>query len=399
MSLPICFAQELNLIYDANGNLITGDGKYREYNSLNQLCRVYNGSDDSGDLLQEYVYDPVEERILIKKTFNPDLSVKEKVIYISQNFIQVQNDSGTYNITYVYHEGQLVAQEINGVKHFIHGDHLGSSTVVTDSNGTVVENTSYSPYGEILEGGSVSRLDYEGKEFDSVVGDYDFHFRKFNPSWGVFTQPDTLIQNVYDPQFLNRYMFERGNPYKYEDKDGHYVQIVGLGLIVAAIAGAVLVQSLANAIMISADAGSKSLPPEIDVKEIYEQALAIVKGKEYGNYGNAIYDAANSMYEYTQNHDVKNIHQTAKVMIATVIDYSIGKSVPYMSLANPEQSFGNAVASLLPEKVTSSSVRFIQNTIKKVLPKIKSNDANAPYTSSETSFLELASFAICSDKT
>ena len=49
----------------------------------------------------------------------------------------------------------------------------------------------------------------------------DFHFRKYKPQWGKFTQPDTLIQNVYDQQSLNRYAFERNNPYKYTDPTGH----------------------------------------------------------------------------------------------------------------------------------------------------------------------------------
>jgi len=46
---------EMSLIYDANGNLVTGDGKYRVYNSLNQLVQLYNGTDTSGILLQEYL--------------------------------------------------------------------------------------------------------------------------------------------------------------------------------------------------------------------------------------------------------------------------------------------------------------------------------------------------------
>ena len=315
LSLPVCFAEELNLIYDANGNLITGDGKYREYNSLNQLYRVYNGSDSSADLLQEYVYDPVEERILIKKTFNPDLSVKEKVIYVSQNFIQVHNDSGIYNITYVYHEGQLIAQEINGVKQFIHSDHLGSSTVVTDANGTVLENTSYSPYGEILEGGSVSRLDYEGKEFDSVVGDYDFHFRKFNPSWGVFTQPDTLIQNVYDPQSLNHYMFERGNPYKYQDKDGHAF-LLDDGAILSAIAIAVIsgvaIYLVANLVVWTID----SIPPKIwnDLESSFKSSL---KAQSLSSDLKKGYDISNNIIK-------GEIRGAAKEATSLIIDKAFG---------------------------------------------------------------------------
>ncbi len=213
ISLPVTFAETLALQYDANGNLITSDGKYRVYNSLNQLSKVYNGSSDSGTLLEEFTYHSVEERILTKKTYNSSGSVIETVIYVDENFVRIVNASGSYDFTYVKHEGQLVGQKnSDGTKLFIHGDQEGSTSTVTNEAGTVVENTTYSPFGEIVAGGT-NRFDYEGKEYDSVVGDYDFNFRKYKPEWGLFTQPDTLIQNVYDPQSLNRYEFERGNIY------------------------------------------------------------------------------------------------------------------------------------------------------------------------------------------
>ena len=59
--LPVCFADQIDLTYDANGNLISGDGKFREYNSLNQLVKVYNGSDALGLLQEELTYHPTEE--------------------------------------------------------------------------------------------------------------------------------------------------------------------------------------------------------------------------------------------------------------------------------------------------------------------------------------------------
>ncbi|MBR9677376.1 hypothetical protein GOV04_04500 [Candidatus Woesearchaeota archaeon] len=239
MSLPMCFAAELNLVYDANGNLQSGDGKYREYNSLNQLVRIRNGSTDSDPILQEYMYHPTEERVLKKV----DYVKNETVYYWSKNFVTVSNSSGSFNYTYVYHNGQIVAQEVSGTKTFIHSDHLGSSTVVTDASGDVIENTSYSPFGEVLTGGDATRYGYEAKEHDTVVGDTDFHFRKYKAEWGLFTQPDTLIQNVYDPQNLNRYMFERGNPYKYTDPTGHVIPIlmaVGVIIIVSTIVSTTL---------------------------------------------------------------------------------------------------------------------------------------------------------------
>ena len=222
LSMSIATATEMKLIYDANGNLVTGDGEYRIYNSLNQLWKVYNGSNSSGYLMQEYIYHPIEERILVKKTYNSTGALIETVYYSNQNFVQIKNLSGTYNFTYIYNEGQLVAQlNPDGTKIFIHGDMKGSNSVVTNSTGKIIENSSYSPYGEVLSGGKLSRYNYEGKESDSVVGDTDFSARKYLPQYGIFEQPDTVISNVYDPQQLNRYGFERNNPYYTIDPTGH----------------------------------------------------------------------------------------------------------------------------------------------------------------------------------
>ena len=230
MLIPVVHATELNLVYDQNGNLLYGDGKYREYNSLNQLVRIR--SSDNSTILEEYVHDPVAERILMKRIYNSSNQVSETVYYVDENFVRVVNTSGTYDSTYVLHEGQKIAElKADGSKLFMHDDLEGSTGVVTNGSGSVVENTLYSPHGEILSGGTTSRFDSEGKEYSSVTGDYDFNFRKMNPSWGLFLQPDTLIPNVYDPQSLNRYMFERGNPQKYEDRDGHYLQYVAAGII------------------------------------------------------------------------------------------------------------------------------------------------------------------------
>jgi len=102
----------------------------------------------------------------------------------------------------------------------LHNDHEGSNVLITDLSGNVIENTFFSPHGEIISGGKASRFDSEGKEFDSLTKLYDFHFRMYNPQRPPFEQPDTLIQNVYDPQLLNRYSFERNNPLKFIDPEG-----------------------------------------------------------------------------------------------------------------------------------------------------------------------------------
>jgi hypothetical protein len=48
-----------------------------------------------------------------------------------------------------------------------------------------------------------------------------YNARYYDALIGRFAQPDTLIPNVYDPQYLNRYSYVRNNPVRYTDPDGH----------------------------------------------------------------------------------------------------------------------------------------------------------------------------------
>ncbi len=226
ITLPICFADTYKLIYDANGNLITGDGKYREYNEFNQLIRVRAGYDASGRILEEYVWYPTEDRIWAKHVYKLDGQVAFEIQYSDENFVRELNVSaGGWDRDYIYvkdETGIVAEKRENYQPTFYHNDHLGSTTLVTNSTGHVVENTFYEPFGGIIAGGS-RRYDYEGKEFSSSTNDYDFHFRKYDAGLKIFTQPDSLLPNVYDPQQLNRYSFERNNPYGNKDETGHYI--------------------------------------------------------------------------------------------------------------------------------------------------------------------------------
>jgi len=119
--MPLVNAEQLSLSYDANGNLVTGDGKYRVYNGLNQLWKIYNGTDSTGTLLEEFKYHPTEERVLIKKTYYLNGSLQSTTTYVSKDFVQVVNSSGTFNYTYIYANNELVAQiNPNGSKYFMH---------------------------------------------------------------------------------------------------------------------------------------------------------------------------------------------------------------------------------------------------------------------------------------
>ena len=104
----------MKLVYDANGNLVTGDSFYRAYNELNQLVRVRQGNISTGNILEEFTWHPTEERVLIKDVFYNNKK-NYSVYYVSDEFIRIENSSGNYSEKYVYQDGILIAQ-VNGNK-------------------------------------------------------------------------------------------------------------------------------------------------------------------------------------------------------------------------------------------------------------------------------------------
>ena len=108
---------------------------------------------------------------------------------------------------------------------YYHLDHLGSSNVITDASGNLVEHYEYTPYGTTAVQEIVSRPSsllhhkFTGKELDST-GLYYYGARYYDPKIGRFITPDPIIQDLYDPQTLNSYTYCRNNPLRYIDPTG-----------------------------------------------------------------------------------------------------------------------------------------------------------------------------------
>lgn len=226
-----CQGDVFDLIYDENGNLIQDAQYYYEFDSLNQLTKVKQGN-ENGKVIAEYFYDELGVRVK-KVEFAGNNNI---TTYYIGNFVRVANEENNSDTIYYYHSGQLIATKSGDSKYFYHPDHLGSTNVITDESGDLVEKTTYMPFGEVIEGGS-SRYLFTGQEKDQETSLMYYGARYYSPFLRRFTQPDTIIQNVYDPQSLNRYSYVRNNPLKYTDPEGHWPHI-GLGAAIGAIVGA-----------------------------------------------------------------------------------------------------------------------------------------------------------------
>ncbi|WNY24065.1 hypothetical protein MmiHf6_13900 [Methanimicrococcus hongohii] len=228
---------ETILFYDANGNLIEDSSFVYIYNDANRLTEVLKKSEDNRTIA-EFVYDESGNRI--KKLEDGIISY-----YISEDF-DIEDGEET---VYYFANGNRIAKNSTDGTFWYLDDHLGSTNVMIDSEGELVERTLYYPFGSHREGGE-EKYSFTGKEFDSEIGLYYYGARYYNPETFVFTQADSIIPDLYNPQALNRYSYCYNNPLIYEDPDGHspYLIIAYAGVAGGGIGGG-LVYGIDNALV------------------------------------------------------------------------------------------------------------------------------------------------------
>ncbi len=121
--------------------------------------------------------------------------------------------------------GATLMRDASGFKYFL-SDHLGSTSVVLDDDGTILEQQRYLPFGQarvMPPYASVTSTDftYTGQRNLPDTGLMDYKARFYSPYLNQFTQPDTIVPNLYNPQSLNRYSYALNNPIRYNDPTGH----------------------------------------------------------------------------------------------------------------------------------------------------------------------------------
>ncbi len=101
-------------------------------------------------------------------------------------------------------------------------DHLGSTSVITDSAGNHMDAATYYPFGS-RRASDVTLTDklFTGQEADQTGLDF-FEARYYDTSLGRFISSDSVVPGATNPQAFNRYAYTVNNPLKYIDPTGHH---------------------------------------------------------------------------------------------------------------------------------------------------------------------------------
>ena len=105
-------------------------------------------------------------------------------------------------------------EQPSGAVIWLHSDHLGSASMATDGNGTVVAQSRYKPFGEErpVFGTLPTDRKFTGQLTLSSIGLYDFNARMMSPVIGRFLSADTVVPGAGNPQALNRYSYGFNRP-------------------------------------------------------------------------------------------------------------------------------------------------------------------------------------------
>jgi RHS repeat-associated protein len=131
---------------------------------------------------------------------------------------------------------------------YYHQDHLGSSTLITDSAGELIEESTYLPFGGRRHSFRPRQLEepygFTQKEQDVETGLHYFEARFLFSRVGRFASPDALYAEpqqlptekfallLANPQKFNLYAYARNNPLIFTDPTGYdswIANLFGLG--------------------------------------------------------------------------------------------------------------------------------------------------------------------------
>ncbi len=220
--------QEYSALKKEFNKLKPGEGYFIKM-SKDKQWNIDNAA--SAESIAEFSYDYSGSRV--KRKMKDAGGVTRETIYIDSLYeIQGSGDGVQGTVKHIFAGANRICSIESGSQTpeprtlYYHPDHLGSSNIITDATGALVQHIEYTPYGSIASTDPrtptpVPRYLYTGKELDNATNLYYYGARYYAHSIGRFIQPDPLIQDAYDPQTLNHYAYCRNNPLNLVDPTGN----------------------------------------------------------------------------------------------------------------------------------------------------------------------------------
>lgn len=236
--------------YDANGAMTAGDGRVIHYFGFGQPSQITRG-----DAFISFVHDAEHQRIQQalgngsrKHYYTDPTSGARSERQLSsagahQRWTDFITSPGGVMLTISTTEVSYSHASVAVTRQYLHRDHLGSVTLVTDAAGAVLQRMSYDAWGRrrntngtadsagLLEDGSLPDRGYTDHEHLEELLLIHMNGRLYDPVIARFVSADPIVQDPFSGQAFNRYSYVDNNPLTYTDPTGY----LKLGRIFSAV--------------------------------------------------------------------------------------------------------------------------------------------------------------------
>ncbi|MCZ6804228.1 MAG: SpvB/TcaC N-terminal domain-containing protein [Proteobacteria bacterium] len=229
--------KDADYCYDLNGNMISGDGRTIEYSYFDKPTYI----EKDGNIV-EIIYGPDRSRYHRKDTTAEGFT---ETTYVNGLYEKVQKPDGTIEERHTIGGFAIITYTDRGTgsgstdTRYLHKDHLGTLTAITDSIGNVVERFSFDAWGKRRATNLQDALDqidigllksaittrgFTGHEQLDPVGLIHMNGRVYDAEIGRFISADPFVQDNTNLQALNRYSYVQNNPLSYTDPSGFFLK-------------------------------------------------------------------------------------------------------------------------------------------------------------------------------
>ena len=239
-----------------NGSLLTShlESDYTTFDKVKSMTKYDSNNNVERTLAYTYGYDHqrigMEERLgnspYRTKTYVGNCEFNHDDACI-KTFTYLSAPTGLFAVN-VKEVGGYYADDISAQRLlYLHKDHLGSITTITDALGNIVQELSYDAWGNLrnpttwsgsFTGTPLIDRGFTGHEHLYGFGLINMNGRMYDPVMSSFLSVDSYVQDPENSQNFNRYAYCFNNPLKYTDPSGEVVVIDDI--VAAAIVGAII---------------------------------------------------------------------------------------------------------------------------------------------------------------
>ncbi|MEX2961981.1 RHS repeat domain-containing protein [Microbulbifer sp. TYP-18] len=239
--------------YDANGNMTSGDGRTIQYSYFDKPTLISKGNKSTA-----IKYGPGRSRY---QRIDQEGSNTTTTTYIGGLYEKVEKPGGAVEERHFIGGSVIVTVSDRSTSSpgttdtgYLHKDHLGSITAITDAQMNLLEEFSFDAWGkrrapslakleQLLNKPWASMTSYEkdnltlnpwdlasaitnksftGHEQLDGVGLIHMNGRVYDAEIGRFLSADPFVQDLSNLQALNRYSYVLNNPLSYTDPSGYF---------------------------------------------------------------------------------------------------------------------------------------------------------------------------------